>query len=150
MKNDTLIQPYLIFDGKCEEAIEFYKRALGAKVQMLMRVKDSPEPPPADCPPMDGNRIMHAEIQVGQTVVMCSDGRDTGIPKFDGFTLSLTLSDEADAKPAFNALAEGGRVEMPLTRTFYSPSFGMVVDRFGVMWMVYAKPSGDMPSPHKK
>lgn len=141
----TLVQPYLFFDGKCEEAIEFYRRAAGARVQMLMRFKDSPEPPPAGCAPADPNLIMHAQIEIGATVIMASDGRGTGHPKFEGFALSLSVNTEEDADRVFNALAEGGKVEMPLGRTFFSPRFGMVEDRFGVFWMVMVPHTGHPP-----
>ena len=140
MKN-AIIQPYLFFDGKCEEAIEFYKKALGAKVNMLMRYKDSPEAPPPGCGPVDTNKVMHAQFQVGETVIMASDGRATGNPKFEGFALSLTVKTEAEADKAFNALAKGGKVEMPLAKTFFSARFGMVVDRFDVFWMVLVTPN---------
>ena len=137
----SIVQPYLFFDGKCEEAIEFYKKALGAKVNMLMRFKDSPEPPPPGCGPVDGNKIMHAQFQVGGTVIMASDGRATGNPKFEGFALSLTVPTETEADKAFNALANGGKVEQPLAKTFFSAKFGMVVDKFGVFWMVLVTPT---------
>ena len=127
-----MIQPYLFFDGKCEEAIEFYKKALGAEVVMLLRFKDSPEPPPPGCAPADSNKIMHAQFQIGETVIMASDGRATGKPKFEGFALSLVVKTEADADKAFNALADGGQVQMPLAKTFFSARFGMVADKFGV------------------
>jgi PhnB protein len=136
-----IIQPYVFFDGKCEEAIEFYKKALGANVNMLMRFKDSPEPPPPGCGPVDGNKVMHAQFQVGETVVMASDGRATGNPKFEGFALSLSMPQAADVEKAFNALAVGGTVEMPLAKTFFSALFGMVKDKFGVFWMVLVTPN---------
>jgi PhnB protein len=139
MKN-SIVQTYLSFDGKCEEAIEFYKRALGANVNMLMRFKDSPEKPPAGCGPTDPNKVMHAQFQIGETVIMASDGRATGNPKFEGFNLSLVVKTEADADKAFNALADGGKVEMPLAKTFFSARFGMVKDKFGVFWMVLVRP----------
>lgn len=135
MKN-AIVQPYLFFDGKCEEAIEFYKKALGANVNMLMRFKDSPEPPPPGCGPTDTNKVMHAQFQIGETVIMASDGRAMGQPKFEGFALALTVKTEAEADQAFNALAKGGKVEQPLSKTFFSAKFGMVVDKFGVFWMV--------------
>jgi len=138
--SNSLIQPYLFFDGKCEDAIEFYKKSLGAKVNMLMRYKDSPEPPPPDCGPQDPNKIMHAQFQIGNTVVLASDGRASGNPKFEGFALALTVPTEAEADKAFNALAKGGKVEMPLAKTFFSAKFGMVVDKFGVFWMVLVRP----------
>jgi len=133
-----LVQSYLFFDGRCEEAIEFYKKALGAKVDMMMRYKDSPEPQPAGHN-VPGEKVMHASFRIGDTQVMASDGHNTGKPNFQGFSLSITVPDEAKAKHCFHALAEGGKVQMPLTKTFYSPSFGMLADRFGVAWMVMAE-----------
>ena len=131
------VQPYLCFDGRCEEAIEFYRRALGAEVEMMMRYKESPEPPPPGCvPPGSENRIMHASLRIGETTLMASDGRCGGKPNFQGISLSLTAATEAQAERLFGALADGGKVEMPLAKTFFSPRFGMVIDRFGVMWMV--------------
>jgi len=135
------IQPYLFFNGRCEEAIEFYRRALGAQVNMLVRFKDSPEPAqPGMVPPSSENKVMHADLRIGGTTVLVSDGRCEGSPKFDGFSLSLTVPDEATADRFFGALADGGRMEMPLTKTFFSPRFGMLEDRFGVSWMVYVAP----------
>src|ERR1035438_2881011 len=139
MKN-AIVQPYVFFDGKCEEAIEFYKQALGVEVVMLMRFKDSPEPTPPGCGPQDTSKVMHAQFQIGETVIMASDGRATGQPKFDGFALSLTVKTEAEADQAFNALANGGQVQMPLAKTFFSARFGMLADRFGVSWMVLVAP----------
>jgi len=135
--NKFTVQPNLNFDGRCEEAIEFYRRALGAEVNMMMRYKDSPEPLPPGCvPPGSENRIMHVSLRVGETTLMASDGRCGGKPDFQGISLSLTAANEAQAERLFGALADGGKVEMPLARTFFSPRFGMVIDRFGVMWMV--------------
>ena len=131
------VEPYLFFNGHCEEAIEFYRSALGAEVLSLMRMKDSPDPHPAGMlPPGSENNVMHSSFRIGDTVVMASDGSCTGQAKFGGVSLSLTVADEAEAKKRFAALAEGGQVQMPLTKTFFSPSFGMVTDRFGVAWMV--------------
>ncbi|MGE5216633.1 MAG: VOC family protein [Chloroflexota bacterium] len=131
------IEPYLFFNGRCEEAVEFYKKALGAEVLMMMRVKDSPEPhPPGMLPPGSDSKIMHVSLGIGGATVMASDGRCTGQTNFQGFSLSLTAADEADAKRKFAALAEGGQVQMPLGKTFWSPCFGMVADRFAVGWMV--------------
>ena len=131
------VQSYLFFDGRCEEAIEFYKKTLGAKVEMMMRFKESPEPqPPGMCPPGSEDKIMHAAFRIGDTQVMASDGRAQGQPKFEGFALSLDAKTEAEAEKLFNALADGGKVQLPLTKTFLSPRFGMVADRFGVGWMV--------------
>jgi PhnB protein len=140
MTNNAIVQSYLFFDGKCEEAVEFYKKALGAKVNLLMRFKDSPELPPPGCGPTDSNKVMHAQLQIGETVIMASDGRATGKPKFEGFALSLSLPTPADVDKAFAALSDGGKVEMPLAKTFFSARFGMVVDRFGVFWMVLVTP----------
>lgn len=131
------IEPYLFFEGRCDEAIEFYRNALGAEVEMVMRYKDSPEPPPPGMiPPGSENKIMHASFRIGQTTVMASDGTCAGEPGFQGFSLALTAADAAEADRLFNALADGGRVRMPLAETFFSPRFGMVADRFGVSWMV--------------
>lgn len=135
------IQPYLFFEGRCEEALEFYRGALGAEVTMLMRNKEAPEqPPPGMLPPGSENKVMHATFRVGDATVMASDGRCSGKPAFNGFSLSLTVRDEAEAKRRFDALAAGGQVRMPLGKTFFSPSFGMVADRFGLGWMVYVAP----------
>jgi PhnB protein len=137
------VQPYLFFNGRCEEAIEFYQRALGARVNMLMRYKDGPEPAqPGMIPPGSEDKVMHADLAIGGTAVLASDGRCDGQPKFDGFSLSLTVADDATAERLFNALAEEGKVDLPLAKTFFSPRFGMVADRFGVHWMVYVTPSG--------
>jgi PhnB protein len=132
------IQPYLFFDGRCEEALAFYRDALGSETTMLMRFKDSPEPPvPGMMPPGTDDKVMHASFRVGEAVVLASDGLCGGAPNFQGFTLSLTTADPAEAERLFTALADGGQVRMPLAPTFFSPCFGMVADRFGVGWMVY-------------
>ena len=131
------VQPYLFFDGRCEEALEFYGTALGAEAAMVMRWKDMPDPQPGMIPPGNENKIMHASFRVGDTEVMASDGRCTGAPSFQGFALSLTPANEAEAQKLFAALADGGQIQMPLAKTFFSPCFGMVADRFGVSWMVY-------------
>ena len=131
------IESYLFFNGRCEEAIEFYKRALGAEVLMLMRNKESPEPaPPGMLPPGSENKIMHATLRIGDSNLMLSDGENNGKPDFKGFSLSLDVATVAEAERLFNALADGGKVQMPLAKTFWSPMFGMVADRFGVGWMV--------------
>ncbi len=131
------VQPYLFFNGRCEEAIEFYRRALGAKVEMLMRNKESPEPaPPGMLPPGSGDKVMHATLRIGDGVIMASDGTCSGKPEFAGFSLSLAAKDAADADRLFGALADGGKVQMPLGKTFWSARFGMVTDRFGVGWMI--------------
>ena len=131
------VQPYLFFDGRCEEAVEFYRRTLGAEVIMLLRFKDSPEPPqPGMVPPGAEDKVMHMAMRIGETTVMASDGRCMGKPSFQGFSLSLTVPSEAEAERLFAALGEGGQVQMPLAKTFFSPRFGMVADRFGVSWMI--------------
>lgn len=133
------VQAYLFFEGRCEEAIEFYRQTLGAEVLMLMRFKDSPESNP-DCKPTPGteNKVMHASLRIGETTLMASDGRCQGQASFQGFSLSLSAADDAEAKRLFSALGDGGQVQMPLTKTFFASSFGMVADRFGVSWMVIA------------
>jgi PhnB protein len=136
-----LVQPYLFFDGRCEEAVEFYRRAIGAEVEMLMRFRDSPEPAqPGMVAPGSENKVMHAALRIGDTMVLGSDGRCLGQPNFQGFALSLTAANDAEADRLFAALAEGGQVQMALTKTFFSSRFGMVADRFGVSWMVYVAP----------
>ena len=136
-----LVQPYLFFDGRCEEAIEFYRRALGAEVTMLMRFKESPEPHnPEMCPPGADDKVMHASFRIGDTTLMASDGRCLGKPSFQGFALSLTVPNDVEADRRFAALADGGQVQMPLAKTFFSPRFGMVADRFGVSWMIIVMP----------
>jgi PhnB protein len=131
------IEPYLFFDGRCEEALEFYRSALGAEVTMRMRIKESPEPvDSAMSPPGSENNILHAAFRIGDTTVMASDGRGQGRPSFQGFSLSLSVPNDSEAARLFGALAKGGQVQMPLAKTFFSSSFGMVADRFGVPWMV--------------
>ena len=128
------VQPYVFFDGKCDEALEFYKRALGAKVTALMRWKEAPDK--SMITPGQENKVMHSEFQVGETVILASDGRSTGNPSFQGFALTITADNDADAKRIFNALGDGGQVQMPLEKTFFASLFGMVADKFGVGWMV--------------
>lgn len=131
------VQVYLFFAGRCEEAVEFYKRTTGAEVVMLMRFKESPEPPPPGMIPHGSeDKIMHTCLRIGDTMVMASDGRCQGAPSFEGFSLSLNVATEAEADRLYAALAEGGQVQMPLTKTFWSPRFGMLTDRFGVGWMI--------------
>ena len=135
-----LLKPYLFFDGRCEEALEFYRNTLGAEVKLLMRYKDSPEPhPPGMVPPGFENKVMHATIQIGDNELMAADDCQ-GHPTFQGFSLSLTVPAEAEADRLFRALAAGGQVKMPLTKTFFSPKFGMLTDRFGIGWMVHVTP----------
>jgi PhnB protein len=132
-----LVEPYLLFEGRCEEAVEYYRKALGAEVQMLMRYKESPEPPPpGKVPPGSENKVMHASFKVGDTMIMASDGLNSGKPTFKGFMLSIGVKTATEADRYFHALADGGKVQMPLGKTFWSPRFGMVTDRFGVEWMI--------------
>ena len=136
-KTDPIVQAYLFFNGTCEQALEFYKKAIGAEVQFTMRYKESPEPPPPGMhPPGSENKIMHACFKIGDTRVYASDGRCSGQPNFQGFSLSIGVADERQADKLFAGLKEGGEVVLPLTKTFFSPRFGMVKDRFGVSWMV--------------
>ncbi|HUC63354.1 MAG TPA: VOC family protein [Alphaproteobacteria bacterium] len=130
------LQPYLFFEGSCEEALAFYRAALGAELDMLMRFKDAPDP--AARAAGNPEKVMHAQFRVGDTVIMASDGRASGAPSFQGFALALSVADEAEATRLFNALAEGGQVRMPLAKTFFAKIFGMVADRFGIVWMVLA------------
>ena len=132
------VQPYLFFDGTCEQAVEFYRKAIDAQVDMLMRWKDNPDP--GMCPPGMEEKIIHTSFRVGDTMVMASDGPDTKPKDFRGFSLSLSVADEAEADKRFAALAEGGSVQMRLEKTFFSPRFGMLTDRFGVSWMVIVNP----------
>jgi PhnB protein len=139
------VQPYLFFDGRCEEAIAFYREALGAQVLMLMHYSDAPPSDAANCPggampPAD--KVMHASLQIGQTQVMCSDGFASGRPEFKGVSLSIGADNDAQARRLFDALADGGQVQQPLGPSFFASSFGMLTDRFGVAWMVVAGTAG--------
>ena len=133
-----IVQPYLFFDGRCEEAVTFYQEKLGAQVLMSMRFKDSPEP--ASCGPdgtkPDPDKIMHTSFKLGESLIMASDGNCEGKTKFDGFSLSISVKEKAEAERIFAVLSDGGQVCAPLVETFFSPAFGMLVDRFGVSWMV--------------
>jgi PhnB protein len=129
------VQPYLSFEGRCEEAINFYKTAVGAEVIMMMRFKESPDQ--SMMTPGTGDKVMHAALRIGDSTVLASDGRCVGKANFQGISLSLTVANEAEAQRVFNALANGGQVQMPLAKTFFSPAFGMAADKFGVPWMVY-------------
>jgi PhnB protein len=137
-ENIYTVQPYLFFAGRAEEAVEFYRKVLGAEVTALVRFKDNPDP--GMCAPGAEDKVMHASLRIGETTVLASDGRCEGKPSFEGFSLSLTVANEAEADRLFGALADGGQVQMPLTKTFFSPRFGMVHDRFGVSWMIYVAP----------
>ena len=130
------VSPYLFFDGRAEEAIDFYRRVLGAEIEMMMRFKDSPDQQPGMIPPGAENKIMHAGLRIGDTALLVSDGHCAGKPEFRGFGIALRVANDAEAERKFNALGDGGQVQQPLVKTFFSSKFGMVVDRFGVMWMV--------------
>lgn len=132
-----LVQPYLIFDGQCADAVAFYQQALGAEVKQLMRFKDAPEPPPPErVSPGFEDKVMHVEFSIGDSTVMASDNPCHGQSKPGGFSLSLTVASESEARRYFDALSEGAEVHMPLAATFWSPCFGMLTDRFGLGWMV--------------
>jgi PhnB protein len=128
------MQPYLFFDGKCDEALTFYKSAIGAEPKMLMRFKEAPDQ--SMISPGNAEKVMHAQVKLGDATVLMSDGRCTGNTNFKGFALALTVDSESEADKRFNALAAGGQVTMPLGKTFFSPRFGMLTDKFGVGWMV--------------
>jgi PhnB protein len=138
------IQPYLTFGGRCQEAVEFYREALGAEVQMLMRFKEAPDqPPPGMVPDNWGDKIMHVSLKIGDTVLMASDGCASSEKNFQGFSLSLSAANEAEADRKFAALSKSGQVTMPLGKTFFAKRFGMLVDRFGVSWMVIVPPEAN-------
>ena len=128
------LQPYLFFDGKCEEALDFYKKAVGAEPKMLMRFNQAPDQ--SMISPGSENKVMHAQVEIGDTTVLMSDGRCTGNTNFKGFALTIAVKNESEADKTFNALAAGGQVTMPMAKTFFSPRFGMLNDKFGVGWMV--------------
>jgi PhnB protein len=129
------VQPYLFFDGRGDEAADFYRRVLGAEIVMLMRYKDGPDP--AMAPPGSADKVMHLALRIGDSMVLGSDGRCTGQANFQGFALSLTAASDAEADRLFAALSDGGQIQMPMAKTFFASRFGMVADRFGVAWMVY-------------
>jgi PhnB protein len=128
------VQPYLFFDGRCEQALDFYRRTLGAKDIEIRRFKENPDP--SHNPPGSAEKVMHASFRIGETTLLASDGDCHGKPSFQGFSLTLTAPNVAEAERMFAALSDGGKVQMPMTQTFFSPRFGMVADRFGVSWMV--------------
>jgi PhnB protein len=131
------VQPYLFFAGRCEEALDYYAKTLGAEVKALMRFKDSPEPhEPGRIAPGSEDKVMHASFQIGESILMASDGDCREQMSFQGFGLSLPVADDARAAQLFAALADGGQVQVPLTKTFFSSSFGMVADRFGLTWII--------------
>ena len=133
------VEPYVFFDGKCEEAMEFYKGAVGARVEAVLRFKEHPDAgKPGTIPPGSENKVMHALFKIGDTKIMASDGQCQGKPSFQGFALTINAANDAEAEKLFGALGKGGQVTMPLTETFFATRFGMVADKFGVNWMVLA------------
>lgn len=137
------VQPYLFFDGRCEEALEFYKKAVGATVEALMRFSEAPPNPEAQAKDCCGalpapDKVMHCSFRIGDTSIMGSDGRCTGQPEFKGFALTINAKSDAETERLFGALSDGGQVQMPLEKTFFASKFGMCADRFGVGWMVIA------------
>ncbi|GIZ50502.1 VOC family protein [Noviherbaspirillum aridicola] len=131
------VQAYLFFHGRCEEALTFYRESLGAEVPVMMRFRDCPDPlPPGMIPDGFDEKIMHAEFRIGDSIVMASDGCTAQAPSFQGFALSISAPDETQARRLFDKLADGGQVQMPLGKTFFSPCFGSVADRYGMNWMV--------------
>jgi len=137
VQQSETVQPYIFFDGKCEEALEFYKGAIGAKVDMMMRFKEAPDQ--SQMQPNTGEKVMHAAFHVGSTQVLASDGHCAGKPSFQGFGLALNAKNDAEAEKLFAAVGNGGQVLQPLTKTFFASKFGMVTDKFGIMWMVMAE-----------
>lgn len=135
------VEPYLFFEGRCDEAIEFYREAVGAQVLMLMRYGDSPQPTTHG----RADKVMHAMVRIGESTICVSDGMCTGQAAFGGFSLSLMVATPQEADRAFGALAAGGQVQMPLGETFFSPRFGMLSDQFGVRWIIYSEPAGQDP-----
>ena len=136
-QHTATVQPYLFFDGKCEEALEFYKGAIGAKVDMMMRFKEAPDQ--SQMQPNTGEKVMHAAFHVGTTQVLASDGHCAGKPSFQGFGLALNAKNDAEAEKLFTAVGKGGQVLQPLTKTFFASKFGKITDKFGIMWMVIAE-----------
>jgi PhnB protein len=130
------VQPYLFFDGRAQEALDFYKKAIGAQVTALMRFSEAPDQ--SQIKPESKDKVMHAAFKVGDTEILISDGRNQGSPKFDGFSLTIQCKDAAETEKYFKALGEGGEVAMPLEKTFFAKSFGMLKDKFGMHWMVIA------------
>ena len=140
------VQAYLCFDGRCEEALEFYSAKLGAQVQEIMLFSEAPPMPESHegtasegcgaMPPGAENKILHASFQLGDSIVMASDGMNSGQPKFEGFSLAHSVKTDEETKRIFDLLAEEGKIEMPLEPTFWTSSFGMVADKFGVSWMI--------------
>lgn len=154
-----LIQPYLMFNGNCEEAIHFYAKALGGEILMLMRYKDMPAEegvgePPEGCAPLSAEaqkelaeKVMHTSLQVGTQILMASDSHPMyGYNGIHGMSISLGFEGTAEAEKVFAALSEGATVQMPLAETFWAERFGMLTDKFGVPWMINAEGSKKKPA----
>ena len=129
------VESLITFGGRCEEALEFYKKSVGAEVTALMRWKESPDAAMKG-PPGYGEKIMHANFRIGETQLMAEDGLGDKAAEFKGMTLAIEAADDAEAKRVFTALGEGGKVTMALMKTFWTSSFGMLTDKFGVPWVV--------------
>ena len=129
------VQAYITFGGRCEEALEFYKKSLGAEVTGVMRWKESRDKD-MKAPPGYEEKVMNAAFRIGDTELMADDGMGESTPEFKGMTLAIETADDAEARRIFTALGEGGMVTMPLVKTFWTSSFGMLTDKFGVPWMV--------------
>ena len=129
------VQAYISFGGRCEEALEFYKKSIAAEVTSLMRWKDSPDAA-MKSPPGYEEKVMNSAFRIGDTQLMADDGMGRKEAEFKGMSLVIEVADDAEAKRVFTALGEGGNVTMPLMKTFWTSSFGMLTDKFGVPWMV--------------
>ncbi len=140
------VTPYLCYEGRCEEALQFYRERLDARIDALMRFSEAPQSPGASAgcgempPTVTGDKVMHASFRIGDSMLMASDGRCTGAARFEGIALTIQARDDAHAEQLFAALAEGGQVQMPLEQTFFASRFGMLADRFGVGWMIISDP----------
>lgn len=132
------VQTYLFFEGRCEEALDFYRDTLGAEIGPIMRFRDNPDDPEKTMfPPGAGDNVMHATMTIGETTIMASDGRCSGTANFAGMSLTLVMPEVESAERLYRALAVTGQVRMPLRETFFSPAFGSVTDKFGLNWMIY-------------
>jgi PhnB protein len=135
-----MLNPYLFYSGNCEAAFKYYEKVLGGKIEFMMRANEGP----ADMKPEPGfeNKIMHVRMSVGGQVLMASDAPPGHFHNPQGFAVSLTVHDLAEAERKFKALAEGGKETMPFTKTFYAKGFGMCTDQFGTPWMVNCPAEG--------
>jgi PhnB protein len=129
-----MLNPYLFYSGNCEAAFKYYEKVLGAKIEMMLRSDEAPE----SMPPQPGfeKKIMHGRMSINGNVLMASDAPPNHFHKPQGFAVSLTVADPIEAEHKFKALCEGGSVNMPFGKTFFSQGFGMGIDQFGIPWMV--------------